>query len=225
MNDQKTGPLDNLIISVKYFRSLGFFSQEADLSNEQLVLRIFGEGKEAGLSISNPSPAEDVVREDTGDPEFDAMIWRSIRPRPDYPDWNLVSRDKSRVWWEDGEGDITPGDEVYVCTLMAWSRISRGTFLPTNAREVWHKPKAWPECKVKLEFLLNGRKKLLEPWDSFGWIDYSLIESINKLIAKTGFAYYSFDTQDQTTGLVVLTSEEKHRLVEERNWKFLGDPV
>ena len=98
-----------------------------------------------------------LVREDTGDPEFDAMIWRSIRPRPDYLDWKSVSRDKSRVWWEDGEGDITPGDEVYVRTLMAWSRISRGTFLPTNVREVWHKPIAWPECKVKLEFLLNGR--------------------------------------------------------------------
>ena len=106
---------------------------------------------------------------------------------------------------------------------MAWSRISRGTFLPTNVREVWHKPIAWPECKVKLEILLNGRKKVLEPWDSFGWIDYWLIESINKLISKTGFAYYSFDTQDQTTGLVVLTSEEKHRLVEERDWKISGD--
>ena len=225
MNDQKTGHLNNLADSVKYFRALGFFSEGADLSDADLAKRIVGEKQEASLSIILPTAAKNVVREDTGDPEFDALIWRSIRPRPDYPDWKLVSRDKSRVWWEDGEGDITPDDEVYVRTLTAWSRISRGSFLPTNVREVWNKPKAWPECKVRLEFLLNGRKKVLEPWDSFGWIDYSLIESINKLIARTGFAYYSFDTQDQMTGLVVLTPDEKHRLVEERDWKFTDDPA
>ena len=185
-NDQKTGPLDNLTDSMRYFRALGFFSEEAKWSDADLTQSIIGEKQEASLSISLPSVTEKLVREDTGDPEFDAMIWRSIRPRPDYLDWKSVSRDKSRVWWEDGEGDITPGDEVYVRTLMAWSRISRGTFLPTNVREVWHKPIAWPECKVKLEFLLNGRKKVLEPLDSLGWMDHSFIESINKLIAKPG---------------------------------------
>lgn len=225
MIDLAPGHLENLAASVKYFRAMGFFSQEASFTDKELVLRIFGDEKEAGLSVIPFSAPENVVREDTGDPELDGILWRSVRPRPDYPDWNLVSRDKSRVWWEDGERDITPGGTEYVSTLMDWSHISRGSFLPTNVREVWDKPKAWPDCKVKLDFLLNGRQKVLKPTDAYGWLDFTLIEGINKLIAKTGFAYYSFDTQDQTTGLVVLTAEEKERLVEERDWKFWGDAL
>ena len=33
------------------------------------------------------------------------------------------------------------------------------------------------------------------------------------------------DTQEQTTGLIVLNAREKRRLVEERDSKFLGDAL
>lgn len=42
-NDQKTGPLDNLTDSMRYFRALGFFSEEAKWSDADLAQSIVGE--------------------------------------------------------------------------------------------------------------------------------------------------------------------------------------
>jgi len=170
---------DWLLDPIRYFRAMDFCTGQG-LSSEALAQRIVSDElercREHSMTPFWSRPDQDpnaVVQDnsDTGDEELDAIILRSVRPRPDYKDLNLLSENTVRIWWEDGEGDIRPKDNRYVEVLKEWSRISRGAFLPGNIREVWDKPEQWPDCKVTVLFELSGQERVLEPWDGYGWID------------------------------------------------------
>ena len=209
-----------LLDSVRYFRAMEFFSQDAGLSDDALVERIVAEEQFAFWEL----PEVESLWEHTsssGDAELDEYFERLARPRRDQRDFCLTLRDTQRIWFEDGEDDIRPGDNRYIRTLQEWSDISRGAFLPTGIREVWHQPERWPDCQVVIHFFLNGQECILEPWSGYGWLDFGLLNGINPLIADSGYSYAEWDTGvDQRTCLVVLTGTEKHRLTAERGWEF-----
>lgn len=225
---------DWLVNSIRYFREMDFFSQDKGLSDDDLAHQIVADEIERCREYSwtpfwaRPDESQDFLAKDrppTGEDWLDALYARMDRPRPDYKDLLLLAYDKSRIWWEDGEGDICPGDETYARTVQEWSCISRGVFQPTAIREVWYNPDGWsvgePDCQVTIHFHLDGQERILEPGRGYGWIDFGLLNGINPLIADTGFAYEEWDAGvDQCICLVVLTIEEKRRLIAERGWEF-----
>lgn len=205
-----------LIDSIRYFRELGFFAPFRELSDERLADQLCAA---SGWELPEEDAALPTDEEESDDPDEELVRWLN-RPRPDVKDLALLSLDASRLWWEDGERDIAPGYEEYTRVIAAWGRISRGAFRPTDIREVWDKPDQWPDCKVEVAFSLNGLPRVLRPWDGYGWLDFGLLNDINALIAPCGCQFEMWDTGDQTTCLVVLTAEEKQRLITEREWQF-----
>lgn len=216
-----------LLNSVHCFRDLGFFAQFPHLTDEGLADQIIAVelkrcGEDTGSVPFWELPEEDIALqpdERSGDPDEELFLWLN-RPRPDRKDLILLAQDDSRIWWEDGERDIAPGYNEYVRAITAWSRISRGVFLPTDVREIWDKPEQWPDCKVEVAFSLDGLPRVLHPWDGYGWVDFGLLASINALMTPHGLQFEMWDTGDQTTCLVVLTAQEKERLITDREWQF-----
>jgi hypothetical protein len=52
------------------------------------------------------------------------------------------------------------------------------------------------------------------------WIDLTLLDLINRLIAETGIQLVSFFTGDQGAFLVALTDQEQKAIAEQRPWNF-----
>src|SRR5437868_2921829 len=100
-----------LLESVRFFRQLGFFARHSALPDEALARM---------LDASH--------REEWGVP---------LDGAGDLADLQLLKWDEDRVWWEDIEADICDGNQVYIEVLQAWSRISRGAFLPARIQERW----------------------------------------------------------------------------------------
>lgn len=184
-----------LVEAVRFYRQMEFFREQENLSDEQLATHL--------------------------DAEYARRFGRPFPHTGERSDIGLVSFDTSRIWWKDGEGDINPGDDVYVSTLQEWGNISRGSFLPTDIQEVWDHPKARPPTgPMRIHFTLNGQRHFLEPEPGYGWIDFMLLEDINRLIKQTGRAFEEYEPVDDATCLIVLTAAEKSKLRRERKWRF-----
>jgi hypothetical protein len=183
---------ESLDARVGYYRELGFFESERQQSDRELVEAIqTAHKKEWDEPISNDDPVADVL---------------------------LLEFDTSRVWWQDLEADVLPGNAIYVDVFREWRRISRGAFQPTPIRERWH----GEEGPVDVEFELNGKRVRLRPKWLHAWIDLNLLCRINRLIQETGFRYEALADEElgQTAFVVVLTEEEARRLESERGWEF-----
>lgn len=132
-------------------------------------------------------------------------------------DWVIVELDKKRAL--SAATDILYAEEPpgydfqgYVTTLQNLAAISRSIFLPQGITEA---------SIGSIEFILNDKRYTLVP---DGPPDDTLILAgqINPMVLETG---YQFEQWDLSPGviLVVLNSEEKRRLAEEKGWRFLHD--
>lgn len=103
--------LDDWILeSVKYFRSLGFFEQLKNLTDQQLARKIKSR----------------ILKEDA-----------SFDPKGEFSDIYLLEWDNKRVWFQDLEADVDEYNKVYTKTLKRWAEISRGAFTPKDIKETW----------------------------------------------------------------------------------------
>jgi hypothetical protein len=186
---------DWLLEAVEYYRDFGFFQEVNHLSAINLIREI---------SI-NPNRGNASLLFD----EFPKLSSRQA-------DLCLLSWDHQRVLWEDMECDIHPDNRVYLIKLNEWKNISRNAFLPERITETWQ-TRSGP---IQIEFTLNGQNIQISLEYNDDWIDLNLITQINRLIYNTGFLFETCLTEDQSLFLVVLTSQEKERLVRERGIHF-----
>jgi hypothetical protein len=182
-----------LLERVRLFRELGFFADAAGQFDEEVVASLDGRYRAVM----------------TGEPDFSGPLGDQV----------LLGLDQDRVWWEDLESDVFPGQDAYVRIFAEWARISRGAFLPTNVREEW----AGEEGPVTITFTLDGQEhRLVSEMDE--WIDLGLLNEIDELIRPSGYSFdSSIQTYDQTAMAVVLTADEKARLLRERPELFADD--
>lgn len=179
-----------LVRNVVFFRRLGFFSEWARKSDEDL----------AGLLY-------DLHEREWGS-GFSEETWLA--------DLELLRWDSRRVWWQDTEADVGPGNDVYVQTLEEWSKISRGSFLPSSLEESW----ATDRGPVSVSFELDGAVRTMSPRFLDDFIDVAGVAgAINRLIAPSGLAFQLFESFDQTAFVIVLSDAEAETLTA-RGWRF-----
>ncbi len=179
-----------LLEAVKYFRTLGFFAEDAALSDQELASQL----KQRYLE----------------------RVGEDFKPSDSLADLSLLALDDTRAWWNDAEADVFNGHEVYVRTLQAWGAISRGSFLPEDIEETWES-EAGP---VRLTFTHKGRRFKLNPEYLNDFLDLTILMPVNQLIADTGVQFEVYEPFDQTAFIVALTLSEKARLQTERGWRF-----
>ena len=132
-------------------------------------------------------------------------------------DWPLLQLDAKRVFWIEpqlfyGEPPPEYSFSVVMKTLGALSKISRGKFLPQNIVNLG---------EYCLEFTLNDKLHRLNPEDP---IDEPLVLAgqINPLISHTGYQFEICDAPPHLY-LVLLSKEEKQKLMDDKKWAFLPD--
>lgn len=188
---------ERLMDAVRYYRSLGFFKQYAELSDQELFQQFDKQLKADWNEGTDPfSPNLDYGYED-------------------FADLYLLAYDTERVWLEDTEADVGPGNEVYIETLKQWAEISGGVFNPANIKETW----SGTEGTAKIEYTLNRTKWTLRPEYLNDFIDVTIIEGINESIKKSG-KQFGVIVIDQTVFVALLTAEEKQKIEAERGFKF-----
>lgn len=190
-------------------RAIGFFADQADLSPVDLTGYVQdgiaetwgsvgdGSGDGAGSGTSAPAPH--------GTAEVPAALL----------DLAVAQQDHARVWWQDLEADVAPGNEVYVQTLAAWSEISGGVFDPGDITESW----AGPTGPVTIRFRLADGTHELHPAYLEDWIDPGILAQIDALIAGSGRRFELYKGFDQTAFVIVLTDPER-RALEAPGWCF-----
>jgi hypothetical protein len=139
-----------------------------------------------------------------------------LRLRTIYDELVLTGYDRRRVWFEDTERDVLPGNDAYVAFLRDLRRISGGAFAPRGAAEEW----AGEEGPVRLTFALDGRRRTVRAAPAGDFLDLCVLPQINRLIARRGRRFELFVPFDQTAYVVALTGSERARLEREHGWRF-----
>jgi hypothetical protein len=180
-----------LVHTVKFFRSMGFFSSCVAMTDVELATRL------------------DFMQ---------AKKWRSgFDPNRPTFELEVLKWDAQRVWWDDTEVDAGEGNDVYVELLQDWGKISRGAFEPRDVAECWDAP----EGPIYVSFMLGGRACDIAPRYLEDYFDVGVIGQINRLIDGEGMAFQVYEAFDQTAFVIVLDESEKGVLEKERGWKFM----
>ena len=136
---------------------------------------------------------------------------------PDDP-WSeleLAAEDTARVWWRDTEADVAPGSQAYVTAIGQWAAISRGALVPEHVEEQWDQQAG----QVAIRVLLDGVTHELVAQILDDYLDTTVVDQLNELLANRGVAFEQVVTSDQTAYLIVVSPEEKQAL-SDHGWPF-----
>lgn len=184
------------IESITYLRKMGFFEEYSNLTSEEIFERI----REGSILLKNLKE-EDWIEESTY--EIDSL---------------LATYDKKRVWGRDIELGYHPSSNEEVEFINELAQISRVIFQPTDIE--WRKD----HQGYGIYFTFNGKRHVVRFRYSHGG-DFlevgELLRQINEIISDTGYNYYLLGGTGQYAYAVVLSKEEKEKLVKERGWKLV----
>lgn len=183
-----------------YFRALGFFDDLARSPERDAVQEIVRRLGKAPTTVPN-------------------------NPRADY---ETVKADAARVWWRDLDAEPSPKSKTYEKTLREWASISRGAFSPTEVQETWDYEveengavKSFNVRKIEISFTAGSRARSLRLRYLADALDMQGLLKVNEVIAPSGYQFEACLPSSDAVLVVVLTADEKRRLVQERGWKFV----
>jgi len=174
-----------------YFRNLGFFSEVADLEGEALANWV----------------RQRVIM------TWDVPILPEAARDSQLADMVLLTVDQSRVWMHDLEF-VYEGEQAYETTLREWSAISRGAFRPEGIHEIWHEGSS----QAEVMFTVQGKSFGFEH-DRGDIFDMRIIRDVNRSIT-TDMQFVVCDNFGMPNFVTALTSGERGKLEQERNWRF-----
>ncbi len=130
-------------------------------------------------------------------------------------DLMLLKYSDAKVWWEDTEADVLPGNAVYENTITEWANISNGVLSPRNIKETWESDTG----PITITFELQEQEKSIQPEYLDDYIDTKILLQINKLIKNSSKQFEMYEPFDQTAFVICLTNSEK-RALKKRGWQF-----
>lgn len=185
-----TEQMKKLVIFIDTVRSLDFFQAYSDLSTSDLIVKL-----------------NDVYKEDNfSDIEFDSKYMEIV----------ILRMDKSRVWWNDLEADVCSGNDVYTWVLPSLAQISRGTLDISDVKEIWESD----EGPINVTFKNKSVPCTITPNYSSDWIDLLILNDLNILLNSTDYRFEIFEPDDQMVEIILLTKDEKQKLVQLQEWVF-----
>jgi hypothetical protein len=216
--------------SIRALRGLGFFANEAHLSDMQLVEKLYDELERRRYRHVR-SETIDVVREAIGRrASRDDLPWNWIviagspagGASADATDLLLVGLGVERVWWRDRRS-VYQDTQAYATTLREWAAITRGSMQVEDVTEEWDTP----VDPVIVNAIINGQRTQLrhvsaaDPMlDTVG-----LRDLINPLLASSGLQFEICAPGGDPNVVICLTPAERRNLEQERGWTFVENPV
>ncbi|RTE06742.1 stalk domain-containing protein [Paenibacillus whitsoniae] len=201
LSEEKFGamkPSERYMDAAHYYRNMGFFEKDKTLNDIQFDTK-FGDAYRSNYASADWNP-------------FDASEYYD-----EYADLYVLQKDEDRVWSDNSETDVSKGKDAYKQLLEVWSRISRGSFKPTDIRETWEKE----DGPITVSFTLGGQKKELHADYVYGYFDLGIVKELNAMIKPAGYEFAVVSNYDDETFVMVLSAEEKKKLQEERYLDFI----
>jgi hypothetical protein len=119
----------------------------------------------------------------------------------------IMAADPTRVWWDDTEADVVPGNDAYVALVGELAAISGGAFAPVEVVERWDGEDGPVGVSITTS---DGRRVEVSPRVDGEWLDVgSVVDGLNRLLPATGRRFWRADTGDQTALVASLTDTER----------------
>jgi hypothetical protein len=178
-----------LVATVRDLRALGFF---ADLTRDDARMAADLAADHAAEWGSPPEPGADLI------------------------ELELARQDADRVWWEDTEADVAPGNDAYVELIEGLARISRGGLAPTAVTEAWEGDGGPVRIGIELP---RGAVEITPRYlDDYFDIE-TVLAHLNDALPVDAPRFALYSPFDQTAFVTCVTDPERRRL-EERGWSF-----
>lgn len=176
--------------SIEFFRQIGFFQQWGRMTNQTIIGKL-----EKFQEESNLAP---------------------FRPSRKTVDFELVAWDSKRVWFQDPDALVLPGNEAYVQAFWELANISRKQFAPTSVEEIWE----GNEGPITVRFHHKRKKYEISPKCQETYFDYGIVGNINELLKESRFRFEVCGDILENPIVLLLHEEEKELLRVKRNWTF-----
>ncbi len=144
---------------------------------------------------------------------YEAQWGQAPTPDDDHLDLRLASYDAGRVWWEDTEADVAPGNDAYVRAIQGWAAISRGALPVTRISEEWQ------DAAPLIRLHLGERPITLRARNLGDYLDMGLLAQLNQAIEGSSYRLRMYKPFDQTAFVVALSDQELAEL-EAGGWSF-----
>lgn len=126
----------------------------------------------------------------------------------------VAVRDESRVYYAEYHTDDVLSEEGYRLLFSKFSRISRGTFQPESVRAIIDEERK----TTTLSFDHAGQPHKIELEYHDNWMDPTLIEKLNSVIADSGYQFWTVGSEGLF--LIVANEEEREVLRELVGWNL-----
>ena len=141
--------------------------------------------------------------------------------KDEFVELELTSLDEGRVWWEDSEADVGPGNDAYVDLIAGLARISRGTLAPTSVVEMWAGDKGSVRARIELA---SGTVEIAPRYlDDYLDVETVLV-GLNATLPSDEPRFALHTPFDRTAFVTCVTEVERRRL-EVRGWSFAALPA
>lgn len=209
--------------SIRFLRQVGFFADANDLTDLELAEELAFEAEQELEAAKASHFTGMMIGQRRGTPTTTfPKNWLALSSQP-FPDSRTVdlivaSFDRTRVWWQDRDR-VYRNYDGFVITLQEWARISRGAFQPEDVYESWGEDGEM----IVVTFTLNDEQHTYIHLTSLDtYIDtVGLRDLINPLIAETGYQFAICEVRGDPNVVMILTEDERLRMVEERGWQFV----
>ena len=140
-------------------------------------------------------------------------------PADDEPllDLELLRFDPGRVWWQDTEADVGPGNDAYVTAIEGWAAISRGALRPSRVAEAWD-PATGTVAIIVSQGAGSTRSRRVTWVITSTW---GCSTDSTRSSRRAPFRFRMHTAFDQTAFVIVCDGRER-RVLEERGWSFAG---
>ena len=200
--------------TVRYLRGFGFLQHGQ--AHEEMVLG----NRRPPLAAwdGDPIPMHENMTDDEV-AECLLSIWRRNRrnipaaAEQDALDAETARYDPSRTFLLDWE-NTSAGDEMYVRTVEALARVSRGVFKPSEIKEEWAPTNGQV---IHVSFLFDGRQRQIALEQSGRSMENTpLLRTVDEMLVDHPYHFYIWTTSFGEM-VVALTPEEKAQL-QNRGW-------
>jgi hypothetical protein len=189
------------LAGVSFYRELGFFARQRDLSDEELLAAL----EEWHEDECGCEPDE---RDDMHD-HFDAFLLEFDQDRV-----LGLSAEHPSAWVED---DVDP---LYSTTFADLARISRNAFHPSEVAEA-----LLADDRLRVDFVVDSERGSLEVWTAgkgSDWLDPpALFDFVAPHFSAAGYALCAPDWSDEVWTLVALTEDERSKIASVRDVQFV----
>jgi len=131
---------------------------------------------------------------------------------------DVILIDTKRVWKHD-RVDFDRDTNFFIRAMDQWATISRGILRPLKVTVTRNYNES---DRTLIQFQQDSMLySMFVSLNGPNWLDNAVFDQLNQIFADSGFRFEVAEVDSEARVAMVLTPNEKAKLVKERNWRFV----